>query len=130
MVQDILFSGRTEEIRITLISSIDQLGYFLDEYVLQPIGIKQRLMQLQRFFRELLTSALNLRQFDGKETTTASASAAGDDRSTAVLASHTHRRAILWSPKNHWFSKCDVVEEFGSKTRAHEKFMLFLEAHH
>ena len=45
-----LFSGRTEEIRITLISSIDQLGYFLDEYVLQPIGIKQRLMQLQRFF--------------------------------------------------------------------------------
>ena len=47
---DILFSGRTEEIRITLISSIDQLGYFLDEYVLQPIGIKQRLMQLQRLF--------------------------------------------------------------------------------
>ena len=51
----ILFSGRTEEIRITLISSIDQLGYFLDEYVLQPIGIKQRLMQLQRFIRELPT---------------------------------------------------------------------------
>ena len=48
--EDILFSGRTEEMRITLISSIDQLGYFLDEYVLQPIGIKQRLMQLQRFF--------------------------------------------------------------------------------
>jgi hypothetical protein len=26
--------------------SIDQLGHFLDEYVLQPIGIKQRPMQL------------------------------------------------------------------------------------
>ena len=48
--EEILFSGRTEEMRITLISSIDQPGYFLDEYVLQPIGIKQRLMQLHRLF--------------------------------------------------------------------------------
>ena len=32
---------------------MDQLGYFVDEYVLQPIGIKQRLMQSRGFMRKL-----------------------------------------------------------------------------
>src|SRR6476661_8410712 len=99
-----LFSGRTEEIRITLISSIDQLGYFLDEYVLQPIGIKQRLMQLQRLFCELLVQLCICGDFTAKANHCRSVSN-GDHRSPAVLASNTHRRAILWSPKNHWFSK-------------------------
>src|SRR6476469_1061343 len=103
-----LFSGRTEEIRITLISSIGQLGYFLDEYVLQPIGIKQSLMQLQRLFCEVLFQLCVSGNFTAKADHCRIASTA-DHRSPAVLASNTHRRATLWSPKNHWFSKRNVV---------------------
>src|SRR6478609_1381911 len=99
-----LFSGRTEEIRITLISSIDQLSYFLDEHLLQPIGIKQRLMQLQRFFCEPLIQLCISGDFTAKADHFCSVGG-GDHRSTAVLASNTHRRAILWSPKNDWLSK-------------------------
>src|SRR4029077_5424614 len=102
--EDILFSGRTEEIRITLMSSIDQLSYFLDEYFLQPIGIKQRLMQLQRFFCEFLIQVCISGDFTAKADHCCCVGG-GDHRSTAVLASNTHRRAILRSPKNHWFSK-------------------------
>src|SRR5437762_4766657 len=85
-------------------SSIDQLGYFLDEYVLQPIGIKQRLMQLQRLFRELLIQLCISGDITAKADHCGSVGG-GNHGSPAVLASHTHRRAILRSPKNNWLSK-------------------------
>src|SRR5215831_7304685 len=47
-----------------------------------------------------------------------------------LFARHLNRCAIVGSPKNHWFRKCDVVEKLRSETCAHEKFMLLLEAHH
>ena len=52
-----------------------------------------------------------------------------DDGAT-VFPRYANRRAILRPPKNHRFSKCDIVQKFRGETRAHEKLVLLLEAHH
>src|SRR6266487_115189 len=46
-----------------------------------------------------------------------------------LLARYSNRCAIIGSPKNHWFRKCDVVEKFRRETGTHEKLVLLLEAH-
>src|SRR6266404_2690974 len=125
----VLFSGRTEETTTTLISSMSQLGYFLNKYVLQSIRIKQSLMQLQRFFGELLIQRCICGDLTAKNDDYVGI-IAGYHRSSAVLSSHANRRAVLRSPQNHRFSECNVVQKLCCETRAHEKFVFLLEAHH
>src|SRR5882757_11249998 len=52
-----------------------------------------------------------------------------DDGAT-VFPRYANRRAILRPPQNYRFSKCDIVQKFRGETRAHEKLLLLLEAHH